>query len=110
VTLIVPFARTAQILYYHLLAENLAHPLGDDAPGQRRRGCRFVAQNVDDLHCDNNKLGMQTSLTERGTLIRGVGYAPNRHDVLTEGIVQAEHAIYRAAPADPVSSPLSTAR
>jgi hypothetical protein len=38
-----------------------------------------VAQNVDDLHGDNNKLGMQTSLTERGT-IPGVGYAPNRHD------------------------------
>ena len=43
----------------------------------------MVAQNVDDLHGDNNKLGMQTSLTERGTIIPGVGYAPNRHDVLT---------------------------
>ncbi len=42
-----------------------------------------VAQNVDDLHSDNNKLGMQTSLTERGAIIPGVGYAPNRHDVLT---------------------------
>ena len=42
-----------------------------------------VAQNVNDLHSDNNKLGMQTSLTERGQIIPGVGYAPNRHDVLT---------------------------
>jgi hypothetical protein len=42
-----------------------------------------VAQNVDDLHSDNNKLGVQTSLTERGQMIPGVGYAPNRHDVLT---------------------------
>ena len=42
-----------------------------------------VAQNVEDLHGDNNKLGMPTSLTERGTLIPGVGYTPNRHDVLT---------------------------
>jgi hypothetical protein len=42
-----------------------------------------VAQNVEDLHNDSNKLGMQTSLTERGTIIPGVGYAPNRHDVLT---------------------------
>ena len=42
-----------------------------------------VAQNVDDLHSDNNKLSMQTSLTERGSIIPGVGYAPNRHDVLT---------------------------
>jgi hypothetical protein len=42
-----------------------------------------VAQNVEDLHSDSNKLGMQTSLTERGAIIPGVGYAPNRHDVLT---------------------------
>jgi hypothetical protein len=42
-----------------------------------------VAQNVEDLHSDSNKLGMQTSLTEKGTIIPGVGYAPNRHDVLT---------------------------
>ena len=42
-----------------------------------------VAQNVDDLHSDNNKLGVQTSVTERGLMIPGVGYAPNRHDVLT---------------------------
>jgi hypothetical protein len=51
-------------------------------PWQNFRG-EVVAQNVDDLHSDNNKLGMQTSLTERGTIIPGVGYAPNRHDVLT---------------------------
>jgi hypothetical protein len=42
-----------------------------------------VAQNVEDLHSDSNKLGMQVSLTERGAIIPGVGYAPNRHDVLT---------------------------
>jgi hypothetical protein len=51
-------------------------------PWQNFKG-EVVAQNVDDLHSDNNKLGMQTSLTERGTIIPGVGYAPNRHDVLT---------------------------
>jgi len=42
-----------------------------------------VAQNVDDLHSDNNKLGMPTSLTERGTIVAGVGYTPNYHDALT---------------------------
>jgi hypothetical protein len=42
-----------------------------------------VAQSVEDLHSDSNKLGMQTSLTERGAMIPGVGYAPNRHDALT---------------------------
>ena len=43
----------------------------------------IVAQNVDDLHSDNNKLGMNTSLTERGQITPGVGFAPNCHDVLT---------------------------
>ena len=42
-----------------------------------------VAQNVDDLHGDNNKLGMPMSLTERGSMVAGVGYTPNAHDVLT---------------------------
>jgi hypothetical protein len=42
-----------------------------------------VAQSVEDLHSDGNKLGMQASLTERGAMIPGVGYAPNRHDALT---------------------------
>jgi hypothetical protein len=42
-----------------------------------------VAQNVDDLHSANNKLGPQVSLTERGTVVAGVGYTPNYHDVLT---------------------------
>jgi len=51
-------------------------------PWQNFRG-EVVAQSVDDLHSDNNKLSMQTSLTERGSIIPGVGYAPNRHDVLT---------------------------
>jgi hypothetical protein len=42
-----------------------------------------VATSVDDLHSDNNKLGFNTSLSERGQIIPGVGFAPNRHDVLT---------------------------
>ena len=51
-------------------------------PWQNFKG-DVIAQNVDDLHGDNNKLGMQTSLTERGTVVAGVGYTPNYHDVLT---------------------------
>jgi len=51
-------------------------------PWQNFKG-EVIAQNVDDLHGDNNKLGMQVSLTERGTLVAGVGYTPNAHDVLT---------------------------
>src|SRR5215468_6059185 len=33
-----------------------------------------VAQTVDDLHGDSNKLGASTSLTERGQIIPGVGF------------------------------------
>ena len=51
-------------------------------PWQNFKG-EVVAQNVDDLHGDNNKLGFNTSLSERGQIIPGVGFAPNRHDVLT---------------------------
>jgi hypothetical protein len=51
-------------------------------PWQNFRG-EVIAQDVDDLHGDNIKLGMQTSLTERGTVVAGVGYTPNYHDVLT---------------------------
>jgi hypothetical protein len=42
-----------------------------------------VAQSVDDLHSDNNKLGIPTSLTERGTMVAHRGMTPNYHDVLT---------------------------
>src|SRR6185369_17464941 len=51
-------------------------------PWQNFKG-EVIAQNADDLHGENNKLGMQVSLTERGTMIPGVGFSPNRHDVLT---------------------------
>jgi hypothetical protein len=51
-------------------------------PWQNFKG-EVMAQNVDDLHSDNNKLGMQTSLTERGTVVAGFGYTPNYHDILT---------------------------
>ena len=51
-------------------------------PWQNFKG-EVVAQSVDDLHSDSNKLASQTSLTERGTMIAGMGYTPNYHDVLT---------------------------
>ena len=51
-------------------------------PWQNFKG-EVVAQSVDDLHGPNNKLGMPISLAERGTMVAGVGYTPNYHDVLT---------------------------
>ncbi|MEZ5400893.1 MAG: hypothetical protein R2729_14580 [Bryobacteraceae bacterium] len=42
-----------------------------------------VAKNVADLHSENNKLGKQASLTEKGTVVNGRGDQPNMHDILT---------------------------
>jgi len=53
-----------------------------NGPWQNFKGT-VVATSVDDLHSDNNKLSFDNSVTERGFIIPGVGFAPNRHDVLT---------------------------
>jgi hypothetical protein len=42
-----------------------------------------VAQSVDDLHSDNNKINTNTGLTERGQRIPGVGFILNAHDMMT---------------------------
>ena len=42
-----------------------------------------VADNVADLHSDNNKLSKEHSLTEKGTVVNGRGDQPNMHDILT---------------------------
>ena len=56
-------------------------------PWQNFKGA-VVAASVDDLHGDNNKLSFDNSLSERGLIIPGVGFAPNRHDVLTGSTVE----------------------
>ena len=43
----------------------------------------MVAKDVNDLHSDNNKLGKQGSLTEKGDVVNGRGDQPNMHDILT---------------------------
>ena len=42
-----------------------------------------VADNVADLHSDNNKLSKENSLTEKGAVVNGRGDTPNMHDILT---------------------------
>jgi hypothetical protein len=42
-----------------------------------------VAESVADLHSENNKLGKENSLTERGATVNGRGDQPNTHDILT---------------------------
>ena len=43
----------------------------------------MVAQNVDDLHSENNKLSKENSITEKGAVVNGRGDTPNMHDILT---------------------------
>jgi hypothetical protein len=51
-------------------------------PWQNAKGV-VVAQSVDDLHGENNKLGKENSLTEKGATVNGRGDTPNTHDILT---------------------------
>lgn len=51
-------------------------------PWYNAKGVR-VAQNVADLHSDNNQLGKENSLTEKGAVVNGRGDTPNTHDLLT---------------------------
>jgi hypothetical protein len=51
-------------------------------PWQNAKGV-VVAQNVDDLHSDKNRLGKEGSLTEKGAMVNGRGDTPNTHDILT---------------------------
>ena len=65
-----------------------------NGPWQNFKG-QVVATSVDDLHSDNNKLGFDASLSERGQIIPGVGFAPNRHDVLTGSTRRAARSARR---------------
>lgn len=42
-----------------------------------------VAENVADLHSDNNKLSKENSITEKGAVVNGRGDTPNMHDIMT---------------------------
>jgi hypothetical protein len=42
-----------------------------------------IAKSVADLHSDSNNLKKDTALTEKGTVVNGVGDTPNQHDILT---------------------------
>ncbi len=51
-------------------------------PWQNAKGV-VVAQSVDDLHSDKNRLGKENSLTEKGAMVNGRGDNPNTHDIMT---------------------------
>ncbi|MEX0769569.1 MAG: hypothetical protein WD035_02490 [Balneolaceae bacterium] len=43
----------------------------------------LVAEDVEDLHSEDNNLGKETSLNEKGEIVNGRGDDPNMHDILT---------------------------
>ena len=47
----------------------------------------MVARSVADLHSDNNKLGKEGSLTEKGAQVPGRGNSPNHHDIITGSLM-----------------------
>jgi len=51
-------------------------------PWKNARGM-VVAKDLADLHSENNKLGKEGSLTEKGQPVPGRGDQPNKHDILT---------------------------
>ena len=53
-----------------------------DGPWYNSKGVQ-IAQNVADLHSDNNNLSKETQLNEKGEVVNGRGDTPNRHDILT---------------------------
>lgn len=61
--------------------ENARDRIGS-GPWYNAKGVR-VAENVADLHSDNNKLSKDNSITEKGEVVNGRGDTPNKHDILT---------------------------
>ena len=62
-------------------AVNARYSIGK-GPWRNAKGVQ-VAASVADLHSESNKLGKETSLTEKGEVVSGRGDTPNRHDILT---------------------------
>ncbi len=42
-----------------------------------------IADNVANLHSDNNNLKRETALDEKGNMVNARGDSPNKHDILT---------------------------
>jgi hypothetical protein len=66
-----------------------------------------MATNVGDLHSDGNKLSKENSLTEKGTVVNGLGDQPNQHDIMTGSDAQGrlQTPIARIPPNTPAGTP-----
>jgi hypothetical protein len=72
--------------YLSSSAENARHRIGS-GPWMNVNGV-VIAQDVDQLHSEDNNLTKDTALTETGQVINGRGDTPNRHDVMTGSDLQ----------------------
>ena len=53
-----------------------------EGPWHNARG-GLVGNNLEEIHSMGHRLNSITALDERGRIVPGQGYAPNRHDILT---------------------------
>ena len=67
--------------YLSTSAVNARDRIGD-GPWHNAKG-ELIANTVDELHSNANKITKQTALTEKGDAINGRGDTPNQHDILT---------------------------
>src|SRR5258708_30781540 len=56
-----------------------------------------IATSVEDLHGAGNKISKESGLTEKGTVVNGVGDTPNQHDMLTGSNMEGRAKIGRAS-------------
>jgi hypothetical protein len=70
--------------------ENARDRIGK-GPWRNAKGT-VIANNVSDLHSDNNKITKQTALTEKGEIASGRGDPVNTHDILTGSDPQGRYS------------------
>ena len=75
--------------YLSTSAVNARDRIGD-GPWHNAKG-ELIANTVDELHSDANKITKQTALTEKGDVINGRGDTPNQHDILTGSNGRSRH-------------------
>lgn len=61
---------------------NARDRIAESGPFYNAKG-ELVAIDVSNLHSEENRLGKETVVTERGSRVNGRGDTPNRHDILT---------------------------
>lgn len=67
--------------YLSTSTENARDRIGT-GPWYNAKGVK-VADNLDDLHSENSKLGLENSLNEKGMKNNGRSDTPNQHDMMT---------------------------